>query len=128
MENKSCNNFISYVGLEEHEIQVTLTTSVYVNIIIYSFIIRYWRYLSLLVNTVFYLQTLSSSRRNSLIENSIKLLPGEVLIAEAQSVLMFSPVSDLKQGISGVLSVTNFKLTFITSDDSNGEVTAIVLS
>lgn len=49
-------------------------------------------------------------------------MPGEVLIAEAQSVLMFSPVSDLKQGISGVLSVTNFKLTFITSDDSNGEV------
>lgn len=68
------------------------------------------------------LQTLSSSRRNSLIENSIRLLPGEVLIAEAQSVLMFSPVSDLKQGISGVLSVTNFKLTFVTSGDSNGEV------
>ncbi|XP_071649884.1 myotubularin-related protein 12 isoform X4 [Temnothorax longispinosus] len=86
MENKSSNNFISYVGLEEHE-----------------------------------LQTFSSSRRNSLIENSIKLLPGEVLIAEAQSVLMFSPVSDLKQGISGVLSVTNFKLTFVTSGDSNGE-------
>lgn len=72
-----------------------------------------------------FLQTFSSSRRNSLIENSIKLLPGEVLIAEAQSVLMFSPVSDLKQGISGILSVTNFKLTFITSDDSNGEVTTI---
>ncbi|XP_011696648.1 PREDICTED: myotubularin-related protein 12 isoform X3 [Wasmannia auropunctata] len=86
MESKSSNNFISYVGLEEHE-----------------------------------LQTFSSSRRNSLIENSIKLLPGEVLIAEAQSVLMFSPVSDLKQGISGVLSVTNFKLTFVTSGDSNGE-------
>jgi len=49
-------------------------------------------------------------------------LPGEVLIAEAQSVLMFLPVSDLKQGISGVLSVTNFKLTFVTSGDSNGEV------
>ncbi|XP_018367524.1 PREDICTED: myotubularin-related protein 10-B isoform X2 [Trachymyrmex cornetzi] len=86
MENKSSNNFISYVGLEEHE-----------------------------------LQTFSSSRRNSLVENSIKLLPGEVLIAEAQSVLMFLPVSDLKQGISGVLSVTNFKLTFVTSGDSNGE-------
>ncbi|XP_025263877.1 myotubularin-related protein 10-B isoform X2 [Camponotus floridanus] len=67
------------------------------------------------------MQTFSSSRRNSLIENSIKLLPGEVLIAEAQSVLMFSPVSDLKQGTSGILSVTNFKLTFITSDDSNDE-------
>ncbi|XP_018352124.1 PREDICTED: myotubularin-related protein 10-B isoform X2 [Trachymyrmex septentrionalis] len=86
MENKSSNNFISYVGLEEHE-----------------------------------LQTFSSSRRNSLVENSIKLLPGEVLIAEAQSVLMFLPVSDLKQGISGILSVTNFKLTFVTSGDSNGE-------
>ncbi|XP_018306060.1 myotubularin-related protein 10-B isoform X2 [Mycetomoellerius zeteki] len=86
MENKSSNNFISYVGLEEHE-----------------------------------LQTFSSSRRNSLVENSIKLLPGEVLIAEAQNVLMFLPVSDLKQGISGVLSVTNFKLTFVTSGDSNGE-------
>jgi len=67
-------------------------------------------------------QTFSSSRRDSLIENSIKLLPGEVLIAEAQSVLMFSPVSDLKQGISGALSVTNFKLTFVTSGDTNGEV------
>ncbi|XP_012531501.1 myotubularin-related protein 12 [Monomorium pharaonis] len=86
MESKSSNNFISYVGLEEHE-----------------------------------LQTFSSSRRDSLVENSIRLLPGEVLIAEAQNVLMFSPVSDLKQGISGILSVTNFKLTFVTSD-SNGEV------
>lgn len=86
MENKSSNNFISYVGLEEHEMQI-----------------------------------FNSSRRNSLMENSVKLLPGEVLIAEAQSVLMFSPVSDLKQGISGNLSVTNFKLTFITSDDLNEE-------
>lgn len=57
----------------------------------------------------------------------MKLLPGEVLIAEAQSVLMFSPVSDLKQGISGNLSVTNFKLTFITSDDLNEEVKRIVV-
>lgn len=55
-------------------------------------------------------------------ENTIKLLPGEVLIAEAQSVLMFSPVGDLKQGTSGVLAVTNFKLSFITSDDATTEV------
>lgn len=61
------------------------------------------------------------SRRDSLSENKIKLLPGELLIGEAQNVLMFSPVGDLKQGISGTLSVTNFKLTFITSDDINGE-------
>ncbi|XP_011312781.1 myotubularin-related protein 10-B [Fopius arisanus] len=85
MENRSCNNFISYVGFEEHEMQ---------NI---------------------------QMRRDSLGDNKIKLLPGEVLIAEAQNVLMFSPVGDLKQGISGTLSVTNFKLTFITSDDPNGE-------
>lgn len=35
---------------------------------------------------------------------------------------MFSPVSDLNQGTSGILSVTNFKLTFVTTDDTNGEV------
>ncbi|XP_076652050.1 myotubularin-related protein 10-B [Halictus rubicundus] len=84
MESKSCNNFISYVGLEEHE-----------------------------------MQPLGSSRRNSLSENSVKLLPGEILVTSAQSVLMFSPVSDLKQGTSGNLSVTNFKLSFVTTDDTN---------
>ncbi|XP_043260990.1 myotubularin-related protein 10-B isoform X2 [Colletes gigas] len=86
MESKSCNNFISYVGLEEHE-----------------------------------MQPLGSSRRNSLSENNIKLLPGEIFITGAKSVLMFSPVSALKQGTSGILSVTNFKLTFITTDDTSGE-------
>ncbi|KAG8041949.1 hypothetical protein G9C98_007253 [Cotesia typhae] len=84
--DKSSNNFISYVGMEEHE-----------------------------------MQQINSSRRNSVNDNNVKLLPGEVVIAEAQSVLMFSPVSDLKQGISGILAVTNFKLTFITTEDSNSE-------
>ncbi|XP_054016584.1 myotubularin-related protein 10-B isoform X1 [Hylaeus anthracinus] len=86
MESKSCNNFISYVGLEEHE-----------------------------------MKPLGSSRRNSVSENNIKLLPGEILVTDAQSVLMFSPVSNLKQGTSGILSVTNFKLTFITTEDTSGE-------
>ncbi|XP_076181009.1 myotubularin-related protein 10-B isoform X2 [Ptiloglossa arizonensis] len=86
MESKSCNNFRSYVGLEEHE-----------------------------------MQPLGSSRRNSLSENNIKLLPGEIFITGAHNVLMFSPVSDLKQGTSGFLSITNFKLTFITTDDTSGE-------
>lgn len=67
------------------------------------------------------MQPLGSSRRNSLSGNNIKLLPGEIVVTVAQSVLMFSPVSDLKQGTSGVLSVTNFKLSFITTDDANGE-------
>ncbi|XP_034943882.1 myotubularin-related protein 10-B isoform X2 [Chelonus insularis] len=67
------------------------------------------------------MQPVVRSRRNSISESSIKLLPGEVSIAEAHNVLLFSPVSDLKQGISGVLAVTNFKLTFITSDDSTPE-------
>lgn len=67
------------------------------------------------------MQTLSSSRRSSLNENNVKLLPGEIVIAEAQGVLMFSPVGDLKQGTSGILSVTNFKLTFITTEETSGE-------
>ncbi|KAF7417891.1 hypothetical protein HZH68_000544 [Vespula germanica] len=86
MESKSCNNFVSYVGIEELE-----------------------------------MQQIDSSQRNSLIENNLKLLRGEVLVAKAQNVLMFLPVGDLKQGTSGILSVTNFKLSFITTDDSNGE-------
>ncbi|XP_017888753.1 myotubularin-related protein 10-B isoform X2 [Ceratina calcarata] len=86
MESKSCNNFISYVGLEEHE-----------------------------------LQPLGSSRRNSLCDNNIKLLPGEALITKAQRVLMFSPVGDQNQGTSGVLFVTNFKLSFVTTEETDGE-------
>lgn len=42
---------------------------------------------------------------------------GEVVIAEAQNVLMFAPVSEQKQGKSGTLSVTNFKLSFVTTED-----------
>ncbi|OXU27288.1 hypothetical protein TSAR_008542 [Trichomalopsis sarcophagae] len=87
MESKSCNNFISYVGFEEHE-----------------------------------MQNLGNSRRNSINENNIKLLPGEAVVAKAQNVLMFEPVSESKQGISGVLSVTNFKLTFITADDNGDDI------
>lgn len=121
MDSKSCNNFISYVGFEEHEMQVNIVNVKH----------SLWKYVTFFFfffyGNIFHclgmcLQPLGASRRNSMNENSIKLLPGEVLIAEAQSVLMFSPVGDLKQGTSGVLSVTNFKLTFITSDDSNGEV------
>lgn len=69
-----------------------------------------------------YVQPLGSSRRNSVSENNIKLLPGEIFITKAQNVLMFSPVSDLNQGTSGILSVTNFKLTFVTTDETNGDV------
>lgn len=68
------------------------------------------------------MQPLGSSRRNSLSENNIKLLPGESFVTKAQNVLMFSPVSDLNQGTSGILSVTNFKLTFVTTDETNGDV------
>lgn len=38
-------------------------------------------------------------------------------VAEAQNVLMFSPVSELKQGRSGVLIVSNFKLSFVTTEE-----------
>uniref|UniRef100_A0A8D8YZH2 Myotubularin-related protein 12 n=1 Tax=Cacopsylla melanoneura TaxID=428564 RepID=A0A8D8YZH2_9HEMI len=45
-----------------------------------------------------------------------KLLSGEMVVAEAQNVLLYRPVSDHKSGQSGVLFVTNFKLSFVTSD------------
>ncbi|XP_058792029.1 myotubularin-related protein 10-B isoform X2 [Phymastichus coffea] len=83
MESKSCNNFISYVGFEEHE-----------------------------------MQDINSDRENSINLNSIKLLRGEAIVTTAQNVLMFEPVSESKQGMSGMLSVTNFKLAFVTADDS----------
>lgn len=50
------------------------------------------------------------------------ILPGEMLIGEAQNVLMFAQVCERKQGRSGLLCVTNFKLSFITADDKSKEV------
>lgn len=43
-------------------------------------------------------------------------LLGELTVAEANSVLMFAPLTDGNQGKTGLLVVTNFKVTFITSD------------
>ncbi|XP_075226762.1 myotubularin-related protein 10-A isoform X2 [Lycorma delicatula] len=48
---------------------------------------------------------------------STRTLQGEMVIAEAQNVLMFAPVSENKQGKSGILTVTNFKLSFVTTDE-----------
>lgn len=50
-----------------------------------------------------------------------------MLIAEAQNVLMFAQVCKRKQGKSGLLCVTNFKLSFITSDEKSKEVTVKTL-
>ncbi|XP_005109153.2 myotubularin-related protein 10-B [Aplysia californica] len=46
-------------------------------------------------------------------------LQGEYIIAEADSILMFAPFSNRKQGISGHLFVTNFKISFVTADKSS---------
>ncbi|KAH9520425.1 Myotubularin- protein 10 [Bulinus truncatus] len=46
-------------------------------------------------------------------------LQGERVIAGADSVLMFAPFSDCKQGISGHLFITNFKISFVTADKSS---------
>ncbi|XP_059174650.1 myotubularin-related protein 10-B-like isoform X2 [Physella acuta] len=48
-----------------------------------------------------------------------KKLQGERVIAGADSVLMFAPFSNRKQGISGHLFVTNFKISFVTADKSS---------
>ncbi|XP_073978652.1 myotubularin-related protein 10-B isoform X2 [Rhodnius prolixus] len=64
----------------------------------------------------------NSSNEESFSEQLVpRLLPGEMLIAEAQNVLMFAQVRERKQGRSGVLCVTNFKLSFITADERTKE-------
>ncbi|XP_054707897.1 myotubularin-related protein 10-B-like [Uloborus diversus] len=45
------------------------------------------------------------------------LLPGEVIISEAENVLKFNTLSELNRGISGVLLCTNFKLSFLTAEN-----------
>lgn len=50
-----------------------------------------------------------------------RILPGEMIIAEAQNVLLFTPVTSQKTGKSGVLTVTNFKLSFVTSQSKPAE-------
>lgn len=47
---------------------------------------------------------------------------GEMIIAEAQNVLLFTPVNEQKTGQSGVLFVTNFRLSFVTSHKKYLEV------
>jgi myotubularin-related protein 10/11/12 len=49
------------------------------------------------------------------------------VIAEAQNVLLFAPVSEQKQGKSGSLSVTNFKLTFVTTEERPKEVSQFIV-
>ncbi|KAJ1532085.1 hypothetical protein ONE63_000714 [Megalurothrips usitatus] len=49
-----------------------------------------------------------------------RLLPGEAVVAEAQNVLMYAPLSE-KQGKSGILIVTNFKLSFVTTEERHRE-------
>lgn len=50
-----------------------------------------------------------------------KLLPGEIVIAEANNVLKFAPLKTNKTGISGTLFVTNFKVSFVTSLPVDGK-------
>lgn len=44
---------------------------------------------------------------------------GETIVAEAQRVLLFTPVNEHKSGQSGVLFVTNFRLSFVTSREKH---------
>ncbi|KAK3096634.1 hypothetical protein FSP39_001921 [Pinctada imbricata] len=61
-----------------------------------------------------------SARASSFFQTDLspKLLPGERVVTEADSVLSFVPFTDRKRGVSGKLFVTNFKVTFITGDRS----------
>ncbi|KAF8795152.1 Myotubularin-related protein 10-A like protein [Argiope bruennichi] len=44
------------------------------------------------------------------------LLPGEVIISQAENVLKFNTLSELNKGISGLLICTNFKVSFVTAE------------
>ena len=61
------------------------------------------------------------SNLSSTIVYSINLYSsaGEHVIGEADSVLKFTPFSDGKQGISGKLCATNYRISFITADRSS---------
>ncbi|XP_054262707.1 myotubularin-related protein 10-B-like isoform X1 [Macrosteles quadrilineatus] len=63
-------------------------------------------------------EPLNNSAEESFSEQlSPRCLPGEMVIAEATHVLLFSPVSEHKRGKSGSLIVTNFKLSFVTTEE-----------
>lgn len=53
---------------------------------------------------------------------AINLISGETIVCEAQRVLMYSPLTDRTRSITGVLTVTTFKLSFASAaepDPSN---------
>lgn len=45
-----------------------------------------------------------------------------MVVAEAENVLLFTPVKEKKTGKSGVLFVTNFRLSFVTSHEKHLKV------
>ncbi|XP_050293737.1 myotubularin-related protein 10-B [Anthonomus grandis grandis] len=47
-----------------------------------------------------------------------KFLDGETIVCEAQQVLMYTPLTDPAKAIRGVLTVTTFKLSFASAEDS----------
>lgn len=47
----------------------------------------------------------------------INSLSGETIVCEAQKVLMYSPLTDKKRSITGVLTVTTFKLSFASATE-----------
>ncbi|GLH04981.1 Uncharacterized protein GBIM_10624 [Gryllus bimaculatus] len=69
------------------------------------------------------LQSLNVSGDDSFSDLNPRLLTGEMVVAEAQKVLLFAPVSSNNKGKSGTLSVTNFKLSFVTTEERSREDT-----
>ncbi|KAJ8960603.1 hypothetical protein NQ318_013894 [Aromia moschata] len=47
-----------------------------------------------------------------------KFLDGETIVCEAHTVLMYPPLSDRKKYMAGVLTVTTFKLSFATAEET----------
>ncbi|XP_037082007.1 myotubularin-related protein 10-like [Pollicipes pollicipes] len=53
------------------------------------------------------------------------LLPGEVLVASADDVLLYLPLSERPDGVLGRLVVTNFKLTFLEARNQQGRLASM---
>lgn len=51
----------------------------------------------------------------------LNIVLGEALIREAHNVVMFTPMTEQNQALFGVLSVTNFKFSFIRVGSKSNE-------
>lgn len=81
---------------------------------------------------VFQSITLNDSQKTKLLEGnsrpesinthiSPRLISGETLVYEANKVVMYRPLSDRKKETPGILTITTFRLSFVSAEDNTSE-------